>query len=529
MATVFLAEDTVLNRRVALKMVHPHLLHRPETVKRFHNEAYAVATLSHDNIVKVFDYGEEEDRRYLVMEYVDGVTLADMIADHAPMPNLILLELVCQILSGLSAAHEKGVCHRDIKPGNVMVDRYGCVRIMDFGIAYLASSEQITMTGTFVGSPNHISPEQGEGRQITGKTDVFSLGTLAYQCATGRLPFDAENPHAIIHRIVNVQPAPAHKHNERLLLPISDFIATCLIKDDRIRPDAEGCLDLIRKMCDEDHLELGRRRLVRFMEEPAAYRLDEERELSELYKKRAREEMGQNRAVSALKKLNQAKAFAPLSPADQRWAASLGRRAWMWRAVAGVTLGLGLLVSLILVLLSLPTLGDKPSSSKQPPPAVSLPPVIPASRQGRRITRPDNDIPATGETAVGDMPDDVADTTGTNDRKSIRPGAQATSSGIASTHTPSPGTTASAPTRGKGYLCVRTRPSWVTIVIDGIEAGNTAKSSLIALTPGTHRLGLVKQGFADYHDSFTVTTGDTIYRRIRMEPVPTTTTDALAR
>lgn len=527
MATVFLAEDTVLHRRVALKMVHPHLLHRPETIKRFHNEARAVATLSHENIVKVFDYGEEEDKHYLVMEYIDGVTLSEFIGNHAPLPNLVLLELVCQILAGLGAAHEKGVYHRDVKPGNIMVDRYGCVRIMDFGIAYLVSHESITMTGTFVGSPNYISPEQAEGKSITGKTDVFSLGSLAYQCATGQLPFDAENPHAIIRAIVNDRPDPPHGINGRLLHSISDFIAACLTKDDGGRPDAGECLERIEALCREDHLELGRRRLVRFMEEPDRYRREEAQELFNAYRRCAREQFKRRRMVGALKKLGQARAFGALPAADERWAASLGRRMRLrWAAVAA---GLGLSIAALVVGAIHGSRQGEGNPSEVVPHRSRTASV--ADSSASQTNRSAGAAVAGAEDSAGTAVEDTAAAMlaqrGRRNDRLVRPDP-APERGAARTPAPAALRPRDRKGGGKGYLSIRTKPSWVTIVIDGIEAGNTARPSALPLKAGRHELVLRKEGFIDLRETIMVAPGDTVHRKIRMMPA-NTSTDTVAR
>ncbi|MBD3316299.1 MAG: protein kinase [Chitinivibrionales bacterium] len=508
MATVYLAEDTALHRRVALKKVHPHLLNRPETIKRFQTEAQAVATLSHENIVKVFDCGEQGNGRYLVMEYIEGVTLSELIGKYAPMPNLVLLELMSQILAGLAAAHENGVCHRDIKPSNIMIDRYGCIRIMDFGIAYLVSNESITLTGTFVGSPNYISPEQAEGGPVSGKTDIFSLGSLAYQCATGQLPFYAENPHAIIRGIVIDQPVAPSKRNSRLLYPVSDFIMKCLTKDQRERPDAVECLAKVEALCGEDHLEIGRRRLVRFLEEPVRYREEEERELSGIYSRKAREEFKRHRVVSALKKINQAKALGSLSAGDEKWAASLGRRARRWRMVlaaglipAILCLGIGAVLGIRGALKSTSGSMDQPAKAAIMQSDADIQfinsPTVPTNNSSNAV--PTKSFGNKTEPRRSD-PLHAAEREQYSRRPPLAHEARKQSE--------------------KGYLMVRTKPSWVTIVIDGIRAGNTAKTSLIPLRPGRHHLVLSKKGFVDYSDHISVTAGDTVYQRIRMKSAP---------
>ena len=192
MATVYLAEDTFLHRDVAIKKIHPHLLERPEAIKRFNNEAKIIASLSHENIVTVYDYGETDRERYLVMEYIDGHTLVEVIEYYGILPNIVLINILIQVLSGLKAAHSKGIYHRDVKPDNVMIDRNGCAHIMDFGIARTLQPTGLTDTGMLIGTPEYMSPEQAVGEPIDNRTDIYSLGVILFELATGRVPFKGD-------------------------------------------------------------------------------------------------------------------------------------------------------------------------------------------------------------------------------------------------------------------------------------------------------------------------------------------------
>jgi serine/threonine-protein kinase len=248
-------------------MIHPHLLDRQETHVRFSNEAKAVASISHENVIKVFDYGETQGKRYIVMEYIEGFSLLELLQKYTVIPNLVLIEILHQILSGLAVVHEKGIIHRDIKPANIMIDCHGGIRIMDFGIAFLVNQTSITMTGTFIGSPAHISPEQAEGIKVTDKTDIFSLGSLAYESATGKHPFSAENPQATIHRVLSLQALPPFQKNEKVLVWLSDFIEPMLVKDASQRPSARECVHIMEEKCRAEGLAPGRQRIIDFMTE----------------------------------------------------------------------------------------------------------------------------------------------------------------------------------------------------------------------------------------------------------------------
>ncbi|HLP42881.1 MAG TPA: serine/threonine-protein kinase, partial [Fibrobacteria bacterium] len=241
-ATVFLAEDRILRRKVALKKLHPHLLNHPETVTRFQKEAVAVASLSHENIIRLYDFGNEARNLFLAMEYVDGPSLEGLLADHVPLPGRVCLTLMSQVLRGLAAAHEAGIIHRDIKPSNLLVDSRGKVRLADFGIAFLAEEAHITKTGSYLGTPVYSAPEQAKGLPATAKSDIFSAGILFFRCLTGRLPFVGDSPQAVLTAILERAPARAVLINRRVLPGLSELVDRMLAKDPLKRPSAAGCL-----------------------------------------------------------------------------------------------------------------------------------------------------------------------------------------------------------------------------------------------------------------------------------------------
>ncbi|HEX7510579.1 MAG TPA: serine/threonine-protein kinase, partial [Chitinivibrionales bacterium] len=224
MATVYLAQDLLLGREVALKMLHAHLINSPESVQRFEGEARAVAAISHENVIRIFDCGKAKSRPYLVMEYIQGMTLKDIFDRYGTIPNMVAVEMCRQILLGLACAHGRGVIHRDIKPDNIMIDLAGTVKITDFGIAYIVNKESLTLTGSLIGSPRAMSPEQARGKPLSGTTDIFSLGVLLYTACAGKPPFDADVASAIIHAIINDTPDPVCRKSGAILFWLSDFI-----------------------------------------------------------------------------------------------------------------------------------------------------------------------------------------------------------------------------------------------------------------------------------------------------------------
>ncbi len=199
MATVYRARDSSLDRFVALKVLHPHLQRTSEARARFTREAKSVAKLRHPHILEIYDYsGEGSDETYIAAELLTGPTLKDFVLEHKDMPPEVAACIALQLADALSEAHSKGIIHRDVKPENVLIHEDRCVKLTDFGIAHMVDTHTFTVTGQILGSPGHMAPEQVEGRTCDARSDVFSLGTVLYFCATSRLPFIGRNPHHLL-------------------------------------------------------------------------------------------------------------------------------------------------------------------------------------------------------------------------------------------------------------------------------------------------------------------------------------------
>ena len=199
MATVYRARDTSLDRFVALKVLHPHLQRTSEARARFTREAKSVAKLRHPHILEIYDYsGEASDETYIAAELLTGPTLKDFVLKQRELPAEIAACIALQLADALGAAHAKGIIHRDVKPENVLIHEDRFVKLTDFGIAYMVDAHTFTVTGQILGSPGHMAPEQVEGGTSDARSDVFSLGTVLYFCATGRLPFIGRNPHHLL-------------------------------------------------------------------------------------------------------------------------------------------------------------------------------------------------------------------------------------------------------------------------------------------------------------------------------------------
>ena len=246
MGQVFLAEDRVLKRKVALKFLSlPQGLdkaERQEAVARFYREAQAAAKLAHPNIVVIYDIDELEGRHFISMEYLEGETL-DRVMARGPLPPERAIEIVSQILSALSYAHSQGVIHRDIKPENIFLSAAGTVKVTDFGIARVMGSSTMTQAGTVMGTPGYMSPEQVKGEKVDARTDIFSAGVILYELLTGMRAFAADSLTAVMYRIVNEDPPPLMQVDPSLPAWLQRVVARATAKDPGLRyPDASAML-----------------------------------------------------------------------------------------------------------------------------------------------------------------------------------------------------------------------------------------------------------------------------------------------
>ena len=232
MADVWLAQDEMLDRRVALKFLHERFAQDASFVERFRREAQSAAGLQHPNVVGVYDRGEDEGRHWIAMEYVEGAMLKDLIGRGLSVGEAV--EIVRQILAGVKFAHARGIVHRDLKPQNVLVDAEGRARVTDFGIARAGASE-ITATGSVLGTAQYLSPEQAQGLEITPASDLYSVGVILYEALTGRVPFDADTPVAVALKQVSERPRPPTELNPAVPKALDAVVLRALAKDPQNR------------------------------------------------------------------------------------------------------------------------------------------------------------------------------------------------------------------------------------------------------------------------------------------------------
>ena len=245
MGIVYKAEDTKLERTVALKFLAPHLLEDEEARKRFHREAKAAAGLSHPNICTVYEIGEEDGQTFLVMEFIEGEGL-DAKIERGPMPLKEALAFARQVADGLAAAHANGVVHRDIKPGNLSVTPEGRVKILDFGLALLTEDSKLTQLDGMVGTVAYMSPEQAQGAKVDYRTDLWSLGCVTYEMVRGQRPFQGVYDQALVYEIVNQEAEPLTAVRAGVPMELEWIVGKCLAKDreDRYGRAEDMMLDL---------------------------------------------------------------------------------------------------------------------------------------------------------------------------------------------------------------------------------------------------------------------------------------------
>ncbi len=248
MADVFLAEDQQLGRQVALKLLHRRFAEDPGFVERFRREAQAAASLSHPNVVSVFDRGAVDGTYYIAMEYLQGRSLKALIRQEAPLDPIRAIDLTIQILKATRFAHRRGVIHRDLKPHNVIVDDNDHAKVTDFGIARAGASD-MTETGSIMGTAQYLSPEQAQGHAVSETSDLYSIGVVLYEMLTGRVPFDAESAVTIALKHVSEAPVPPSAINPAVPQPLEQVVLWALNKDPADRPvDADQFITVLEQV-----------------------------------------------------------------------------------------------------------------------------------------------------------------------------------------------------------------------------------------------------------------------------------------
>ncbi|MDP4127168.1 MAG: Stk1 family PASTA domain-containing Ser/Thr kinase [Bacillota bacterium] len=253
MAIVYKAKDVLLNRVVTIKVLREQFIADEDFIRRFRREAQSAASLSHPNIVSIYDVGKDGDTEYIVMEYVEGRNLKEIIRDFAPLSTDQSINLARQITSAIQNAHEHHIIHRDIKPHNILVTADGVAKVTDFGIARAVSSATVTHTGDIIGSVHYLSPEQAKGLQSNEQSDIYSLGIVLYELLTGKVPYDGETPIAIALKHLQEHPVLPSKINPRIEKEFESVIMRAIAKS--LEKRYLSAKDLLE---DLNHIQAGR-------------------------------------------------------------------------------------------------------------------------------------------------------------------------------------------------------------------------------------------------------------------------------
>ncbi|MFX0198908.1 MAG: protein kinase [Candidatus Hodarchaeota archaeon] len=242
MGKVYRVEDTKVKEEIALKLIKPEISADKKTIERFRNELKTARKIRHKNVCGMFDLGEEKGQHYITMEYVSGGDLKRFIRRAAPLNTARTIFITKQICEGLEEAHSLGIVHRDLKPNNIMIDDNGNARIMDFGIARTVKGKGITGSGVMIGTPEYMSPEQVEAKEVDQRSDIYSVGIIMYEMLTGRLPFEGETPFAIGVKQKSGIPKDPKELNPQIPQDLSGVILKCLEKDTENRYQSAGAV-----------------------------------------------------------------------------------------------------------------------------------------------------------------------------------------------------------------------------------------------------------------------------------------------
>jgi serine/threonine-protein kinase len=242
MAAVYLARDTELDRLVAVKLLSGPLDPDSDLRARFEREARTAARLSHPNLVRVFDTGEDDGRPYIVMEYVEGETLAELIRRRRRLPADEAVAFALQAAAGVAHVHEAGLVHRDLKPQNLLVRGDGTLKVADFGIAWAAESTRLTHAGTVLGTAEYLAPEQAVGGDVSAAADVYSLGAVLYETLTGRTPHTFASLAEIVEKQRTEPVIPVRELEPAVPRELEDVVMRCLARDPRYRPPDAGAV-----------------------------------------------------------------------------------------------------------------------------------------------------------------------------------------------------------------------------------------------------------------------------------------------
>ncbi|MBF0430147.1 MAG: serine/threonine protein kinase [Fibrobacteria bacterium] len=471
MGTVYLAKDTKLKRNVTIKVLHPHLLVKDTLRKRFLNEARAIASVNHPNIVSLYDVVDGE-HPFLVMEYIQGHTLEHYLAKNASLPNLVLFELTQQLLEGLAAAHESHIIHRDIKPSNIIIDPRGYVKITDFGVAHILNQDTLTVSGQILGTPQYISPEVVKMGCLSDKSDLFSAGCLLYRAATGTSPFPGDNPHHVMQNICNTSPQEPSEQNPKIFAVLGETFISLLAKKPEERPAIKSIQDKLVRFITESELQVSRQNLLDYTSSPADYTRKENHILYSYYHKKAQKAERNGNTTQAHRYFYQAGLFNEDS-GTKKW---VQQKSFSFNKTAFLSFLAGVCCLGLFAFLFYDGLFQKEN----------------VTHANSQIQEP---LVLSADTIITKTKIEVSDT------ESV---------------VTQPPTTKPSP---KGFLLIKTRPPFAQIFLGGKDLGKTPLSTPTRINAGIYKLVIQKKGCKTLQKTIRISKNDTLILAFELERI----------
>lgn len=543
MATVYRGRHVALGRDVAIKVLHPHLSSTERNRRRFAREARAIEDMDHDNILKIFDYsGMEASNCYIVTEFVDGVTLRELLTERGALPSEVATMLGIKLSEALSYAHRKKIIHRDLKPENVMLSRDGTVKLMDFGIAHFLDEMHLTLTGALVGSPAYMSPEQAMEREdIDQRSDLFSLGTLLFHLVSGVLPFSGSNPSIVLRNIIDGNRPHIMEIAPDISSQLGDVIEHLLQTntDDRLF-SADNVADALRDTLQDVSItpEQAGWSLQDWLNSQDAYEHRLNNHLTETLlstgKQRlmARDHLGALGLFNRLLSIDEGndevltliQSMHSLHPEDDPQDNEPQRRWWVWL--------LPPLAAGVFTWLLWPTPQPEPPMNTTPSPAVptrahlASPPTpaqpvsLPPSQPTDAVEAPS--MPITQPAVPDAQPVVSAVTTAPTTAPITAPipdAAKETATDAVEEVEPSAEEAEQAP-QPPGQVTVLVLESYGDIFIDDEPRGRTGRVGALDVTPGTHVLRVQNEYALPHTEEFTVGSGESKTLEITLTPTP---------
>ena len=524
MATVYQARHTSLPRDVAIKILHPGLASNQRNRERFAREAKAIEQLDHPNIVQILDYsGQSGDSCYIITELIEGLTLRELMEEQKDLPSEVIAMIGLEICKALEYAHSLGLVHRDIKPENVMIRKDGAVKLMDFGIARFSEETQLTLTGTLVGSPAYMSPEQAMEEPVDHRSDLFSLGTLLFHLATRELPFHGSNPSVILKNIIDNQRNQPHHINPKISIKLNEVIDNLLQTslNKRIQ-SASDIQEVLLQVFDEGDIDIKDETwsMKYWLADPISYQSRLELHLIPTLLERGKELLGVGQHLEAQLYFNRLLSIDPnnepvfdllqeMHTALDQTTASEKRQKW-WPFLVPIVVSFGVYFVF-----------QKTSSNEQ-----NIDELV-------EIESPQEDIETTLvsaiepakeeviETDVSPQPDeispkkDIAKKPKTikppnknlkKIRQAIRPTKEAKEPPKEKLKLPEP--------IQKGKLTVSIPNTWADIWIDDQKVGRTGQVDPIEIIPGEHTLRLENKYSLPYQEKFSISSGEDKHIRV---------------